>query len=43
MSSELKEEKASGKKLRADLNQIQEELSESRAERESLEKVGPQL
>ena len=39
LSSELKEEKSSLKKLKADFQQLQDDLSETKAEKEAAERV----
>lgn len=38
-SAELKEEKSEGKRLKSDLHRTQEELSDTKSEKESAEKV----
>ena len=43
MSSELKEERASARRLQAELQQAQEELSEARSEKETQAKVSTRL
>lgn len=40
LAVDLKEEKGTVKKLKGDLQQLEEELAEAKAEREVLEKVG---
>ena len=40
LSSSLQDEKASGKKMRGQVEQLEEELGEARGEKEGLEKVG---
>ena len=41
MNSELKEEKISLKKLKADYQQLQDDLSETKAEKEAADRVSP--
>ena len=41
LNSELKEEKISLKKLKADYQQLQDDLSETKAEKEAADRVSP--
>ena len=43
LAGDLKEEKATVKKLKGDIQQLEEELAEAKAEREATEKVGIEM